>query len=235
MLVMKYINLTYGKGLILLRIYIIQKGDTLYKVAKKHDVQIEDIIRLNTHISDPEYIVPGMKIKLPNKKSHDQHKDKHKKKKEHENIARSDERPLGSVERINDRGITEREKRIPLKHTKHLSWKSKENKQPKLTKQQVKQPEIESHNQYKSSNHSSHRSIREHYPTTYRSPEQSYTSPKQRIRHRDVQPSLQTAPVYPRQPVYCPCCMYHWHMYQSQWHSEYINEQKRNDKEKYME
>lgn len=48
-----------------MKIHIVQKGDTLWKIAKKYNVEYDALKKLNTHLSDPEKIVQGMKIKIP--------------------------------------------------------------------------------------------------------------------------------------------------------------------------
>lgn len=55
----------YEGSLFNLRIHIVQKGDTLFDVAKKYHVDFEDIVRLNPQLSSPDMIMPGMKIKIP--------------------------------------------------------------------------------------------------------------------------------------------------------------------------
>lgn len=47
------------------RIHIVQKGDTLWKIAKKYGVNFEELKKVNSHISNPDLIMPGMKIKVP--------------------------------------------------------------------------------------------------------------------------------------------------------------------------
>lgn len=51
-----------------MRIHIVQKGDTLWKIAKEYGISFEDLKRLNVHLANPDYIVPGMEIILPEKK-----------------------------------------------------------------------------------------------------------------------------------------------------------------------
>jgi len=48
-----------------LKIHIVQKGDTLWELAKKYDVDFEELKQLNSHLSSPDMIMPGMKIKIP--------------------------------------------------------------------------------------------------------------------------------------------------------------------------
>jgi len=47
------------------RIHIVQKGDTLWKIAKKYGVNFEELKKMNTQLSNPDMIMPGMKIKIP--------------------------------------------------------------------------------------------------------------------------------------------------------------------------
>ena len=48
-----------------MRVHIVQKGDTLWKIAKQYAVGFEELKRLNAHLANPDYIVPGMEIYLP--------------------------------------------------------------------------------------------------------------------------------------------------------------------------
>jgi morphogenetic protein associated with SpoVID len=47
------------------KIHIVQKGDTLWKIAKKYGVNFEELKKMNTQLSNPDMIMPGMKIKVP--------------------------------------------------------------------------------------------------------------------------------------------------------------------------
>ncbi len=47
------------------RIHIVQKGDTLWRIAKQYGIGLEELKRLNAHLANPDYIVPGMEIVLP--------------------------------------------------------------------------------------------------------------------------------------------------------------------------
>jgi spore coat assembly protein SafA len=47
------------------KIHIVQKGDTLWKLAKKYGVNFEELKKLNSQLSNPDMIMPGMKIKIP--------------------------------------------------------------------------------------------------------------------------------------------------------------------------
>ncbi|PEZ10373.1 hypothetical protein CN326_00270, partial [Bacillus sp. AFS018417] len=48
-----------------MKIHIVQKGDTLWKIAKKYGVDFEALKNANTQLSNPDLIMPGMKIKVP--------------------------------------------------------------------------------------------------------------------------------------------------------------------------
>ncbi|MCD9025686.1 LysM peptidoglycan-binding domain-containing protein [Cohnella sp. NL03-T5] len=44
---------------------MVKQGDTLYLIAKKYNVSLEDIIKANPEISNPDAIDVGMKVKIP--------------------------------------------------------------------------------------------------------------------------------------------------------------------------
>ncbi|MBU9713983.1 SafA/ExsA family spore coat assembly protein [Bacillus tamaricis] len=48
-----------------MRIHIVQKGDTLWKLAQKYGVDFEALKAANNQLSNPDLIMPGMKIKIP--------------------------------------------------------------------------------------------------------------------------------------------------------------------------
>lgn len=48
-----------------MKIHIVQKGDTLWDIAKNYGVDFEELKQINSHISSPDMIMPGMKIKIP--------------------------------------------------------------------------------------------------------------------------------------------------------------------------
>ncbi|AIE60881.1 SafA/ExsA family spore coat assembly protein [Bacillus methanolicus] len=48
-----------------MKIHIVQKGDTLWKIAKKYGVNFEELKKINSQLSNPDMIMPGMKIKIP--------------------------------------------------------------------------------------------------------------------------------------------------------------------------
>ncbi|MED4055887.1 SafA/ExsA family spore coat assembly protein [Niallia taxi] len=48
-----------------MKIHIVQKGDTLWEIAKKYGVNFEELKMLNSQLSNPDMIMPGMKVKVP--------------------------------------------------------------------------------------------------------------------------------------------------------------------------
>lgn len=48
-----------------LKIHIVQKGDTLWEISKKYGVDFEELKQLNSQFSSPDMIMPGMKVKIP--------------------------------------------------------------------------------------------------------------------------------------------------------------------------
>jgi spore coat assembly protein SafA len=49
------------------RVYIVQKGDTLFKIAERFGVPLDAVIRANPQIKDPNLIFPGQKILIPHR------------------------------------------------------------------------------------------------------------------------------------------------------------------------
>ncbi|WP_158282130.1 SafA/ExsA family spore coat assembly protein [Salipaludibacillus keqinensis] len=48
-----------------MKIHIVQKGDTLWKLSKKYGVDFEKLKSANTQLANPDLIMPGMKINIP--------------------------------------------------------------------------------------------------------------------------------------------------------------------------
>lgn len=48
-----------------MKIHTVQKGDTLWKIAKQYNVDFKELLRINTQIKNPDRIMPGMKVKIP--------------------------------------------------------------------------------------------------------------------------------------------------------------------------
>lgn len=54
-------------------IYTVQKGDTLWQIARRNRISLESLIAANPQILDPNQIMPGMQIKVPqNTNVHDE-------------------------------------------------------------------------------------------------------------------------------------------------------------------
>jgi morphogenetic protein associated with SpoVID len=51
--------------IIAVKIHIVQKGESLWKIAKKYGVDIEQLKKANSQIVDPSVIYPGAKVKVP--------------------------------------------------------------------------------------------------------------------------------------------------------------------------
>lgn len=48
-----------------MKIHIVQKGDTLWNLAQKYGVDFEELLEANSHLANPDLIMPGMKVKIP--------------------------------------------------------------------------------------------------------------------------------------------------------------------------
>ncbi|MBU2714478.1 LysM peptidoglycan-binding domain-containing protein, partial [Zooshikella harenae] len=48
--------------------YVIQRGDTLGDLAKKHDTTVDEILKENKDIKDPDKIYAGYELKIPGRK-----------------------------------------------------------------------------------------------------------------------------------------------------------------------
>ncbi|HZJ83141.1 MAG TPA: LysM peptidoglycan-binding domain-containing protein [Clostridia bacterium] len=46
------------------QVYVVKPGDTLYSIAKKFNVSLEEMIRIN-NLSNPDQISPGQKLLIP--------------------------------------------------------------------------------------------------------------------------------------------------------------------------
>ena len=53
-----------------MEVHIVVKRDTLWKIARQYGIPFEDLKRVNAHLANPDYIVPGMKIFLPKRQHH---------------------------------------------------------------------------------------------------------------------------------------------------------------------
>lgn len=48
-----------------LRVYIVQPSDTLFKISKRFSVTVSEILKVTPDIKDPNLIFPGQKILIP--------------------------------------------------------------------------------------------------------------------------------------------------------------------------
>ncbi|MDF2536554.1 MAG: Exosporium protein, partial [Bacillales bacterium] len=48
-----------------MKIHIVKKGDTLWKIAKKYGVNFDLLKKNNKHLSNPDLMLPGDKIHVP--------------------------------------------------------------------------------------------------------------------------------------------------------------------------
>ncbi|MGM8212985.1 SafA/ExsA family spore coat assembly protein [Virgibacillus sp. W0430] len=48
-----------------MKIHIVQKGDTLWEIAKQYGVAFEELKQMNAQVASPDMIMPGMKVKIP--------------------------------------------------------------------------------------------------------------------------------------------------------------------------
>ena len=46
-------------------IYVVREGDTLYQIAKCFEISLKELIRVNPHINNPDFIQAGDKIFIP--------------------------------------------------------------------------------------------------------------------------------------------------------------------------
>jgi spore coat assembly protein SafA len=47
------------------KIHVVKEGETLWAIARKHGVSLEELLKANPDIQNPDVIQPGMKIKIP--------------------------------------------------------------------------------------------------------------------------------------------------------------------------
>jgi len=48
-----------------MKYHVVQINETVHDIARKYQISVEEIMKLNRHITSPEYIIPGMKLRLP--------------------------------------------------------------------------------------------------------------------------------------------------------------------------
>lgn len=52
-------------GVLLVKIHVVQQGDTLWKIAQQYGVDFEKLKQANSHLTNPDQLTPGQKIKIP--------------------------------------------------------------------------------------------------------------------------------------------------------------------------
>ena len=50
------------KGGETLRIHIVQKGDSMWKIAKRYGVDYKELLRLNSQVKTPDTLYPGARV-----------------------------------------------------------------------------------------------------------------------------------------------------------------------------
>lgn len=53
------------KGEDKVKIHVVQENETLWTISQKYGVSLDSIIAANTHLANPDMIMPGMKITIP--------------------------------------------------------------------------------------------------------------------------------------------------------------------------
>ncbi|MDW0109622.1 LysM peptidoglycan-binding domain-containing protein [Sporosarcina aquimarina] len=66
-----------------MNVHIVVKGDTLWKIARQYGISFEELKKVNAHLANPDYIVPGMKIFLPEGGKGGKKPEKHGEKEKH--------------------------------------------------------------------------------------------------------------------------------------------------------
>lgn len=75
-----------------MEVHVVQKGDTLWKISRQYGISFEELKRVNAHLANPDYIVPGMKIFLPNHVTGNA--DKKQPTGNHEHTKKTEEKPV---------------------------------------------------------------------------------------------------------------------------------------------
>lgn len=112
------------------KIHIVQKSDTFRKIATQYGVDPDELQQLNAHISSPEMIVPGMKIKIPHSAQ------KVKQETNDESSAEGQEvKPLPEIKEDDEQKTSEIKLKAPINHPSKNSPKqtSKKNRLPEST------------------------------------------------------------------------------------------------------
>lgn len=87
-----------------MRIYIVQKGDTLQSIAEENGISLDALKRFNPNMPSSELIFPGMKVRIPARRKNAQtiRQTQKNETKKVQLFARSNERPLGMLEEMQE-------------------------------------------------------------------------------------------------------------------------------------
>ncbi|WP_425542375.1 SafA/ExsA family spore coat assembly protein [Lentibacillus halophilus] len=103
-----------------LKIHIVQKGDTLWEIAKEYDVDFEQVKNMNPQLSSPDMIMPGMKIKIPGSskpvKTHDTDQ-KHKQKPTEKPYKDTSPKPTPIMKEDDDKKPSSVQPQVPKQQT----------------------------------------------------------------------------------------------------------------------
>ncbi len=125
-------------GSFVVEVHIVQKGDTLWKISRQYGISFEELKRVNAHLANPDYIVPGMKIFLPNQVQGKQETPK------------KQTEPVKKVEKVENLPVVEKKpvKEPELPKEKHPAPKQEKEpipvpKPPKITTKPVEKEKVE--------------------------------------------------------------------------------------------
>lgn len=189
-----------------MRIYIVQKGDTLFEIAKNNGATLEEVMKLNPQLSSPDLIMPGMKIKIPSGKKQIK-SDKEYQVKSQGKTAKSNERPIGRAMK-DDKSVVKNDGVLPISQA------------PKKNTPLDKKSPVSSQRTQTDTNRSPTK--RKEFPQTMQAEHFPPESMDFIRRQWNQQPPYAQMPVssamrppmqemrYP--PMMCPCCFHHMMM-----------------------
>lgn len=187
-----------------LKIHIVQKGDTLWKIAKNYGVDFEELKAANSQLASPDMIMPGMKIKVPSNQKNVQ-KTKVKKELMEETQpkktlpkteVKQEIKPKQNIQPT-PKQITPDKKPEQMMEMPKFEVEIKQEKKIQLPKAEMKMPK-------KEEIYSQPEQVE--IPKVEKQPEQMMpTSMPQPLQpSQPIQPYIQYVPVY--YPVQTPCC-----------------------------
>lgn len=128
-----------------LKIHIVQKGDTLWEIAKTYGVDFEQLQELNSQISSPDMIMPGMKIKVPSptkpvkKETVSVKETKKEKPLVEESKKKEIPKPLPMIKEDDHQKPTKIKPEMPMKQTPQVPPKQHKPIETKITPQPIKE------------------------------------------------------------------------------------------------